>query len=93
MIKVIQSTRGDRMKKESMISIRMPGDLAERLNDLAKATDRSRSYLATLAIEEFVATQEWQVRAIREGMEDAQAGRVVDHSDAVKELKKWGRKK
>lgn len=72
------------------VSIRMPGDLLERLDGLAKATDRSRSYLATLAIEEFVATQEWQVRAIREGMEDAEAGRVVDHSEALRELIPWG---
>ncbi|OPX97440.1 MAG: Ribbon-helix-helix protein, copG family [Syntrophorhabdus sp. PtaB.Bin047] len=72
------------------VSIRMPGDLLERLNDLAKATGRSRAYLATLAIEEFVATEERRVRAIREGMEDAEAGRVVDHSEALKELIPWG---
>lgn len=81
------------MKKESMISIRMAGDLADRLNDLAKATDRSRSYLVALAIEEFVATQEWQVQAIKEGIDDAKAGRVADHLEAVKELQKWGKKK
>jgi len=92
MIKVIQSTRGNHMKKESMISVRMPGDLADRLNNLAKATDRSRSYLVSLAIEEFVATQEWQVQAIKEGIEDAKAGRVADHPEAVKELQKWGKK-
>jgi RHH-type transcriptional regulator, rel operon repressor / antitoxin RelB len=80
------------MKKESLLSVRMPEELAGRLTNLAKATDRSKSYLAALAIEEFIATQEWQVQAIKEGIADAEAGRVVGHDEAVKELTKWGKK-
>jgi RHH-type transcriptional regulator, rel operon repressor / antitoxin RelB len=78
------------VKKASLISVRVPEDLAVRLEGLAKATDRSKSYLATLAIEEFVAVQEWQVKAIKEGIADAEAGRIVPHEDAVAQLKKWG---
>jgi predicted transcriptional regulator len=78
------------MKKASLISVRMPEELAERLEGLAKATDRSKSYLATLAIEEFVAVQEWQISAIKDGVADAEAGRVVGHEKALEELKKWG---
>ncbi|HUJ68931.1 MAG TPA: CopG family ribbon-helix-helix protein [Syntrophorhabdales bacterium] len=80
------------MKKASLISVRVPEELAERLDNLSKATDRSRSYLAALAIEEFVAIQEWQVEAIKQGMADAEEGRVVPHQEALKELKKWGKK-
>ncbi len=64
------------MKKASLISVRVPAELAARLDNLSKATDRSKSCLATLAIEEFVAVQEWQVEAIKEGMADADEGRV-----------------
>jgi RHH-type transcriptional regulator, rel operon repressor / antitoxin RelB len=80
------------MKKASLISVRMPEELAERLEGLAKATDRSKSYLATLAIEEFVAIQEWQIHAIKDGVADAEAGRVVGHDKALEELKRWGNK-
>jgi RHH-type transcriptional regulator, rel operon repressor / antitoxin RelB len=66
----------------------MPEELAVRLEHLAKATDRSRSYLATLAIEEFVAVQEWQIEAIQDGIK---AGRIVPHEKAVAHLKTWGR--
>ena len=79
------------MKKASLISVRVPEQLAQRLEHLAKATDRSRSYLATLAIEEFVAVQEWQVEAIKEGIADAEAGRVAPHEKAAAQLKTWGR--
>jgi RHH-type rel operon transcriptional repressor/antitoxin RelB len=80
------------MKKTSSISVRVPEDLAARLDSLSKATDRSRSYLATLAIEEFVVVQEWQVEAIKEGIADAEQGRIASHEEAVAELEKWGRK-
>lgn len=80
------------MKKASLISIRVPEELAARLDNLSRATDRSKSYLATLAIEEFVAVQEWQVEAINEGIADAEEGRVASHEEAVAELRKWGGK-
>lgn len=81
------------MKRSSMISVRMPEELMNRLDHLAKSLERSRSYLAAQAIEEYVSIQEWQVKAIQEGIEDARAGRIVPHEVVVKELKKWGRKK
>jgi RHH-type rel operon transcriptional repressor/antitoxin RelB len=78
------------MAKGSLLSVRMPDKLAERLEKLAKATDRSKSYLATAAIEEFVAIQEWQVQAIKEGIAEAEAGKIIAHDKAIKELRKWG---
>jgi RHH-type rel operon transcriptional repressor/antitoxin RelB len=80
------------MPKTSLMSVRMPERLAERLESLAKATDRSKSDLAALAIEEFVAVQEWQVQAIQDGIAEAEAGKVVNHDKAIKELKKWSKK-
>jgi RHH-type transcriptional regulator, rel operon repressor / antitoxin RelB len=80
------------MTKASILSLRMPESLAERLENLAKATDRSKSYLATMAIEEFIAIQEWQVQAIKEGIAEAKTGKVVGHDKAMEELKKWGRR-
>jgi RHH-type transcriptional regulator, rel operon repressor / antitoxin RelB len=80
------------MTKASILSLRMPESLAERLENLAKATDRSKSYLATMAIEEFVAIQEWQVQAIQEGIAEAKTGKVAGHDKAVEELKKWGKR-
>ena len=79
------------MSKASPLSIRIPEELSERLDALAKATDRSKSFLAVQAIEEFVMVQEWQVAAIKEGIAEADAGKVVPHEKAVKELRKWGK--
>ena len=75
-----------------LISVRVPADVARRLATLAETTDRSASYVAAQAIEEFLTLQEWQVKAIRQGLAEAEAGKLLDHKEAVKRLKKWGRR-
>ena len=44
---------GGSHEKAMPLSIRVPEELSERLDALAKATDRSKSFLAVQAIEEF----------------------------------------
>ncbi|HIJ75503.1 MAG TPA: CopG family transcriptional regulator [Deltaproteobacteria bacterium] len=65
------------------------GDLAKRLESLARVTHQSKSALASLAIEDFLTVQEWQIRAINEGIAAADKGDVVSHEDALDELKRW----
>ena len=66
-------------------------DLAKRLETLAKTIHKSKSSLATEAIEEFLTVQEWHIQAIKEGIVAADSGDIVNHEEAVAELKKWGR--
>jgi len=61
-----------------------------RLDRLAKATTRSRSYLAADAITGYLRSQEWQIERIRDGLADAKAGRVVPHEEVEKWLDSWG---
>jgi len=79
------------MGATTLISVRVPEEVAERLEALAEATDRSKSYVAAQAIEDFLSLQEWQVKAIKQGIADVDAGRVVSHKEALKTLGKWGR--
>lgn len=85
-------TYGENMNSNALISVRVENDLAKRLERLAKATDRSKSYLAAQAIEEYVALQEWQVQAIQKGVAAAKRGDVVSHDKAIAELKRWGKR-
>ena len=79
------------MKKQSLVSVRLSDPVAERLENLAQATNRSKSFLAAQAIEEFLALQEWQVAAIKEGIDAADRGELVSHDEAVAELGRWGK--
>jgi predicted transcriptional regulator len=77
------------MSDSTLISVRVPKEVAKRLQALAQATDRSKSYVAAQAIEEFVTLQEWQVKAIRHGLAQAKAGKLVSHEEAQKRLAGW----
>jgi len=80
------------MADTTLISVRVPKDVAKRLADLAEATERSKSYVAGQAIEEFLSLQEWQIKAIRQGVREANAGELLPHSEAAKKLRSWGRR-
>ncbi len=71
------------------ISIRVTDRTLERLERMSRATDRSKSFLAAQAIEDFLDLQEWQVAAIQKGIEQAERGEVVPHEEALKALDRW----
>jgi RHH-type transcriptional regulator, rel operon repressor / antitoxin RelB len=74
------------MATSSLISVRVPSIIAERLEHLAKTVERSKSYLAAEAIEEYLDIHEWQVQAIQDGLNEIEQGEVIDFIDAQKEL-------
>ncbi len=69
----------------SLISVRVPLIIAERLEKLAKSVDRSKSYLAAEAIEEYLEIHEWQVQAIQEGLEQIEQNDVLDFAEVKKQ--------
>ncbi len=80
------------MSETTLISTRVSPELAERLATLAKSTNRSKSYLAAQAIEEYVAVEEWHVEAIKEGIAAVERGDTVSHEQAMAVLKSWGKR-
>ncbi len=55
------------------------------LDQLAEATGRSRNYHLNAALKAYLAEQEWQIARIREGLADADAGRLTPHEDVMAE--------
>ena len=62
------------------VTLRLEPGIRKRLDQLAKATDRSRAALAAEAVRQFVELNEWQIAAIQEGVRDAESGRFIDHA-------------
>jgi RHH-type transcriptional regulator, rel operon repressor / antitoxin RelB len=81
------------MAETATFTVRVPADLKRRLDQLAKAADRSRSWLATDALRHYVEDQQWQLAEIEEGLRDAADGRVVPHEKVERWLKSWGSKR
>ncbi len=69
----------------TLISVRVPTTIADRLESLAKTVDRSKSYLAAEAIEEYLAIHEWQVQAIQAGLQEIEQGTVIDFTEIKKQ--------
>jgi predicted transcriptional regulator len=81
------------MPATTTLTIRVPEDLKRRLDQLAKAADRSRSWLAADALRHYVEDQQWQLAEIESGMRDAAGGRVIPHEKVERWLKSWGGKR
>lgn len=69
----------------ALISVRVSTEIAERLEKLAKTIDRSKSYVAAEAIEEYLDVHEWQVQAIQEGLKEIEQGATVDLTEVKKQ--------
>jgi RHH-type transcriptional regulator, rel operon repressor / antitoxin RelB len=65
-------------------SIRIPGDLLDRFDRLAKATDRTRSYHVIKALEAYIAEQDYLFNLFAEATAEADADpTTVSNADAA----------
>ncbi len=62
------------MSQSSTMTIRLDADLKSRLDKLADATHRSKSYLAAEAVREYIELNEWQLQEIQAAVKEADAG-------------------
>ncbi len=72
-----------------VVTVRLEPQLRERLDRLAKAQRRSRSYVATEAIREYVKVNEWQILETRKALAEADRGESASPEAVRRVLKKW----
>ncbi|RWM24284.1 MAG: ribbon-helix-helix protein, CopG family [Mesorhizobium sp.] len=70
-------------------TVRVPDETANRLDQLAEKLDRSRSYVAAQAIEDFVAREEWQLAEIEAGVAEAERGDFASDRDLAAVVGKY----
>lgn len=71
------------------MTIRLEDEVKERLDRLAEATERSKSYLAAEAVRAYVEINEWQIAEIRTALKEAEAGDFADDKGVEKLRRKW----
>jgi RHH-type rel operon transcriptional repressor/antitoxin RelB len=71
------------------MTIRLEDEVKDRLDHLAQATQRSKSFLAAEAIRVFVETNEWQIVEIRAALKEADAGDFASDKDVAALARKW----
>ncbi len=71
------------------LTVRLEDEVKNRLDVLAEATKRSKSFLAAEAIRAYVESNEWQIGEISAALGEAQAGDFVDDEEVAALAQKW----
>ena len=70
------------MKPETFVfTVRLPIPMQEELDALAQSMDRSRSWLITEAIENYMDVQKWHIERIKEGIAAADRGEFATEEE------------
>ncbi|MFH1026261.1 MAG: CopG family ribbon-helix-helix protein [Nitrospirota bacterium] len=74
------------------LTIRLDERTKERLDRLAESVARSKSYLVTRALLDYLELNEWQVKAIKKAVSkaDSSDAKFVAHEDVSAWLETWG---
>lgn len=71
------------------MTLRLEDDLKTRLDVLASATQRSKSFLAAEAIRHYVETNEWQIQETQLALTEADAGDFASDDEVAALAGKW----
>ncbi len=74
-----------------VMTIRVDRKTKTRLEKLAKAMERSKSYVAAEAIRAYVELNEWQITEIRAALKEADAGDFGSEAEVEAVRRKWRR--
>ena len=74
-----------------VMTIRVDRKTKNRLEKLAKAMERSKSYVAAEAIRAYVELNEWQITEIRTALKEADASDFASESQVEAVRRKWRR--
>ena len=75
--------------------LRLHAGMLARLDELSRATDRSKAWLAAEAVKTYIALNQWQTKAIRDAVNRANKrdARFVSHEDVDAWLASWRTRK
>jgi predicted transcriptional regulator len=72
------------------INVRLPEALYNQIEELAKATARTKSFLTIDALTHYVQRESWQIRDIHEGVHEADAGEFATDDQVKAVFAKYG---
>jgi RHH-type rel operon transcriptional repressor/antitoxin RelB len=72
------------------ISVRLPEALYNQIDELAKATARTKSYFTIDALTHYVQRESWQIRDMHDGIQEADAGEFATDDQVKAVFAKYG---
>ncbi|MEX0404113.1 CopG family ribbon-helix-helix protein [Aquibium sp. LZ166] len=74
----------------SLVSVRLPDDLRQQVDDLARLTKRSRSFVVKEAVASYLEERRQYLDAIDEAVREADKGVFVSGTAVEAWLRSWG---
>ena len=75
-----------------MLGLRVSPEVVAAMDELAKATHRSRAWIGEEAIKQYCRVQRWQVKEIAASFaESEEGGPVIQNEDMAAWLASWGK--
>ncbi|MBV8632824.1 MAG: CopG family transcriptional regulator [Silvibacterium sp.] len=68
------------------VTFRTPSPKLDKIDALAEAQQRDRTFILNEAIDHYLAMQEYHIGLIQDGLRDAEAGNVVSHQNVGQAL-------
>lgn len=76
-------------RTSEVLTVRLPSQVKERLESLAKARSRSKSWLTVDAITRYLEFDEWQTQEICLALEEAKRGEFATTEEVQQVFSKW----
>ena len=89
-MRCITHAQGYCIMSAKTINVRLPEALYNQIEELAKATARTKSFLAIDALTHYVQSESWQIRDVREGIKEAEAGEFATDDQVKAVFSKYG---
>lgn len=80
------------MPESAVLTLRLDAKLKNKLDRLSKSLNRSRSFVAAQAIQEFVSVNEWQIAEIKKGLAEADAGDFATDEEMKQTIRRLTRR-
>ena len=73
------STNNTKETTSAVLSVRVPESLKEQLDYLSRSTNRSKGYLATEALGDYVKKNAWRAKELQAAITEADKGVFISH--------------
>jgi RHH-type rel operon transcriptional repressor/antitoxin RelB len=77
------STTKRNVMASTVLSVRVPQELKEQLEHLSRSSKRSKAYLATEALGDYVKKNAWRAKELHEAIKEADKGVFISHEEMV----------
>jgi RHH-type rel operon transcriptional repressor/antitoxin RelB len=80
------------MPESSVLTLRLDAKLKNKLDRLSKSMNRSRSFVAAQAIQEYVSVNEWQIAEIKKAIAAADRGEFASDEEMRQTIRRLTRR-